>query len=170
MLFYGNLILAVIILIVISFQDFKYRAISWYLPLVLGATLFFLKTDNEDVSATLIVIALNIVLLTVSIIGIVIYYSMKEKKLVNIFDTYIGWGDILMLYVFCFGFSFFNFILFYFLSLLLSIILYSTFLIIKKEIKLIPFAATMSISALIHISAISFFEFDSTIFQLSFFY
>lgn len=169
MLFYCNLISAFIILMVISFQDFKYRAISWYLPILLGTALFFLKTRNENMGTTLTDIGLNLVLVTSSIMGVIFYYSIKEKRMVNIFDTYIGWGDILMLYIFCFGFSCFNFILFYFLSLIVSIILYGVFFLIRKEIKLIPFAATMSLSALFHISIISFFELDSNIFQLSFF-
>lgn len=100
-----------------SFQDIKYRAISWYaFPL-----LFILLLWNND-KFEIVDLGLNITFLIVNYLVVTLVFSIKEKTVINIFYKYIGIGDLLMLVCLGVWFPFFNFFAFYFLSLLLVII------------------------------------------------
>jgi len=74
-----------------------------------------------------------------------IYISIKNKKFINVINSSLGLGDVLFFVVVCVAFSAINFILFYVMSLLFTLvgfIAYNT--LVKKSVKEIPLAGAMA--------------------------
>jgi hypothetical protein len=142
MLFIAN-ILILLSLTVIAFQDFKQRQISWFLiPLALTGfvckAVFYQNNVVHDFLFNASFILLQLICLT-------IYFSVKNKRFLNILDTYLGLGDILFLVVVCTVFSPVNFILFYLCSMILTLIgvlLYNSFA--TKRTADVPLAGSMA--------------------------
>jgi len=136
-------ILIILCLAVIVLQDIKYREISWVLiPLILAG---FIYKAMEYKNILMTDVLLNISFIAIQLLLLTIYISIKNKKPVNIVNTYLGIGDILFFLVICVAFSPINFIAFYILSLvftLAAIIIYNRFS--GKQTKEIPLAGSMA--------------------------
>ncbi len=131
-------------LIVIVFQDFKQRQISWFLiPLALtGVLIRSMTSENNNLNNFLF----NITFISVQLVLLTIYFSIKNKKFLNIIDTCLGLGDVLFFVVVSAFFSPLNFIVFYVCSMILTltgIIVYN--LLSKKRTKDIPLAGAMAV-------------------------
>ncbi len=74
---------------------------------------------------------------------------MKNKRIVNIIDTYIGLGDVLFFAVMAAAFSPINFIVFYLVSTVLTLISFLVYTFVKKQPGEIPLAGAMSIGMLL---------------------
>ena len=136
--------LFIIWLLLLAVQDFKYRAISWYLfPIGLGvALLFAYKMDQQN---QILSIALpNISFIIIQITVLTMYLSIKHKTFINIFKGYFGIGDTLFLLVIAFVFSPVNYILFFVITLLISLIVF-IFLKLFKNVQQVPLAGTMAL-------------------------
>jgi len=119
-------------LLVIVIQDFKHRAISWYvLPIILLGFIFKSYFSN-GFQELLKFSAFNISFIIVQIIFLTTYMSIKNKKITNIIDSYIGLGDVLFFVVMCLAFSPANFIVFYISSITFTLV---GFLIYKQIVK-----------------------------------
>lgn len=126
----------------VVFQDFKQRAISWWiLPVML---ISYLAYSNQPMDELFNSLFLNLLFLTVNFLVLTIYFSLKASSLVNIIDSKIGLGDVLFFIVSAFIFSLPNFILFFTFSLLISVI---TALVFKTKMRErnIPLAGIMSV-------------------------
>lgn len=142
MLFIANLLI-LLSLAVIVFQDFKQREISWFLIPVAFAgfickAVFYKNSLVHDFLFNSVFVALQLLCLT-------IYFSIKNKRFLNIIDSYLGLGDILFLVVVCTVFSPVNFILFYVCSMmltLLGVLIYN--LLSAKQTRDIPLAGVMA--------------------------
>lgn len=117
----------ILILMGMGIQDFKFRAISWYLfPLLVAALLVMNRSFSlNDCFINFGFIALVFVLLT----G---WFSIKEGSMVNLTERHLGIGDILFLLCLAFFFSPINFFLFYLCSLLLIAVGTGLYLLIAK--------------------------------------
>ena len=109
----SNLLLVIltIVLSVIIYQDFKSREISWFLiPLLLtiGCTNALI---NIDFTSFLTYSSINLTTVILNLLGVTIFVSLKEKKITNIVDSYLGLGDILFFLVLTVLFSPINFFL-----------------------------------------------------------
>ncbi len=131
-------VLSILPLFSIAYQDFKQRAISWYWPAILlavssysGWVLF-----GEEIFKN---IAFNLAFLILVFGVVTIYFSLKTKKLVNIFDVFVGWGDVVFLLALIPFFHPLDYILFYTLVSVLSVVI--ALLMKGKEI---PFAGIIS--------------------------
>nr|WP_162989044.1 hypothetical protein [Pedobacter schmidteae] len=138
-----------LILIGMGIQDFKFRAISWYLfPLLTGCLL--LINPSFSINACLInlgFIAFVFVLLT----G---WFSLREGSMVNLTQRHLGIGDILFLLCLAFFFSPVNFFLFYLSSLLLVAIGTGLYLILAKpENFSIPLAGLQGLVLIVMLTA-----------------
>ena len=139
-------IFLLIALAVIVFQDFKYRAISWYL-----IPLAFLTLLAKGLATTTTIIFFensffNAVFILLQLILISVYISIKNKKRTNIVNSYLGIGDILFFAVLCVAFSPANFIVFFIVSLVLTLIGFIVYKIIFKSAKAeIPLAGAMAV-------------------------
>ncbi len=110
------------ILFILAYQDITTRSVS-----VLGLGLFCLGVIAmvfiEQTTKPLIRYGVfNFGFLTIQFLLVSLYFSIKEKKLINIADKYLGWGDILFLVPVCLLFSPFNFILYYLSAIVFTLI------------------------------------------------
>jgi len=92
----GINIIVILVLLVVVFQDLKYRAIHVILPILLfvGAIARFLILEHAISELLFTVVFLVLVLL-----GLFIYTSIKSKKIINPIDSSIGLGDIVFFIV-----------------------------------------------------------------------
>lgn len=142
--------LLVVILIgllsVVIYQDFKNREISWFLIpllLIIGITNALISIDYKDF---LTYAGINLAIVMLNLLGVTLFISLKEKKIKNIIDTYLGLGDILFFFVLTVLFSPFNFILFFIGSILLTSLVYIIVMLFDKiKQPLIPLAGAMSL-------------------------
>jgi len=125
-------ILVLFILIIIVYQDFKYKAVSWVIfpvLLILSLYLGFIQIGWQSLWAYFLI---NFGFLFIQFFLLTIYISVKNKKLTDLTKGYLGLGDILFLLVLCLFFSPVNYILFYLFSLITILIvylLYNTFIL-----------------------------------------
>lgn len=142
MLIIANLLIFVCLAVIVV-QDFKHRQISWFLiPLALTGFVYkaFLSGDFAWKD-----FLLNVGFVLIQLLLLSLYFSLKNKRLINIVDRYLGLGDILFFIVLCAVFSPVNFILFYLFSLtitLMSIVIYTV--ISRHQTPAIPLAGAMA--------------------------
>lgn len=132
-------VLSILPLFSIAYQDFKQRAISWYWPVLLflvSAYSGWVMYGHE----MLINSAFNLAFLIIVFGTVTVYFSLKTKKLVNIFDVFVGWGDVVFLLALIPFFHPLDYVLFYTISAILSIVV--ALLMKGKEI---PFAGILSL-------------------------
>lgn len=117
----------VLILLVMGIQDFKFRAISWYLFPALTLCLLLINPSFSLYSCfvNICFVAFVFVLLT----G---WFSLRSGSLVNLTQRHLGIGDILFLLCLAFFFSPLNFFLFYLSSLLVVSIGTGLYLLVFK--------------------------------------
>ncbi len=125
-------------LMIISYQDFKYKAVTWILyPLAFFSMLIYSLFFNLQ-KFFLFDFILNLLLCTcmLLLLNFYIFLRKQNKKLLDSF----GLGDILFLPTLCAYFNFLNFLIYFALAnliiLILSVILYQK----KINNSLIPFA------------------------------
>ncbi|MES2141101.1 MAG: hypothetical protein V4511_15450 [Bacteroidota bacterium] len=134
-----------LLLAVVLFQDLKQRQISWFLiPLLL---VFFIAQGlfripaNELIHYTMF----NIGFIVVQLVILTVYISIKNKKLVNIINSYLGIGDVLFIATVAAAFSPFNFIIFYIAALLFTLLVFLMVTLLTKNLsKEIPLAGAMA--------------------------
>lgn len=138
-------IVLVVLLAIVVVQDLKQREISWLLiPFLLGVFLakgFLLISFGELIRNSL----LNVCFIVLQLLVLTVYISLKNKKIINVINSYLGLGDVLFFVVICVAFSSVNFILFYVMSLLFTLggfIIYN--LLATKTTKEIPLAGAMA--------------------------
>ncbi len=131
-----------IVLIIIIWQDLKQRAIHVSLPffLFLIALVINFFTDHLDYMMSL----KNIGFVVINILGLVLYYSVKNKSIVNPIDSMIGLGDILFFIAITPLFDLKSYILFFIVGMLFSLILHIIVNTIKKQ-KTVPLAGYLAL-------------------------
>jgi hypothetical protein len=134
------------ILVFIAWQDFKYRAVYWWLFVVLLIALTELKIMQGNWQSFFYDLKCNLMFLGVQLFFLTGYFSLKEKKLVNIFNGYFGLGDLFFLLSISTYFSFFNYVFFYLISLLVIILVSMTIpFFVKKPDPKIPLAGEQAL-------------------------
>lgn len=110
-----------ILLLIIIIEDFTQRAIHWFLP----PLLFILLVDLNFISNRLEIVlkesAFNSAFILFHIALAALFFSLKEKKVINLFKTHFGVGDLLFLLAISAAFSFVNFAFFNTLSLCITV-------------------------------------------------
>jgi hypothetical protein len=76
---------------------------------------------------------LNFAFIALQLLGIVLYFSIKQGRWVNITSSYLGWGDILFFLSITTLFPFVNYIAFYLLSLVVTLLLYPLLYVLSKN-------------------------------------
>jgi hypothetical protein len=133
------------ILALIAYYDFKYRALPLYtlaIALIFGVSVSIYKNGFSD---SIYLAGVNFLLIGSQLAMITLYFSIKNKKVTNIFNRYLGLGDILFFIVLMFCFSPVNFILF----IVLSGILVLAFYIRSQKKELIPLAGCHAVLMII---------------------
>ena len=129
------------VLLFVFIQDLKFKAVYWVLfPFIFALALF--SSWNE---LSLAQLGLNALSLFTLLLGLTLYLTLKERKLVNPTQGYFAWGDIFFLISILPLFNLYSY-LFYFISGTLFVLtVHSILLLLKKANKEIPYAGYMSI-------------------------
>lgn len=128
----GN-IFSMVFIATMTWQDFKTRTIAaWLLPAI---GICFLVGEasvlsQHDLLRNSIV---NFTLLIVQFTTLWLWMSARKRKWINIIDTQIGLGDILLLVCLAPAFSPFNFFLFYTSGAILAIAVHLVMVMIRKN-------------------------------------
>ena len=137
---------------VVVVQDFKSRAISWFLIPLLFIGFIGYALLKMEIIELLTYFGINLTLVLTNLLVVTLVISIKEKKFANILTNYLGLGDVLFFLVLTVVFSPFNFLAFYLGSILLTAIVYGGIMLISKQKKmLIPLAGAMSLLLIISI-------------------
>ncbi|MBI4646430.1 MAG: hypothetical protein HY738_07510 [Bacteroidia bacterium] len=168
-------ILIIHFLLLIAYQDFKYRAVSWFLLPVLFVTVAVRAFSCMELSQVALGFAINAGVITFQLIILTAWFSLKERKQVNIFNRFIGLGDILFFFFFCLMFSPVNFVLLMTGAMSLILLVFGSRLLLSGHTnKQIPLAGAFSIIIIvliiiqIFIQEIDFYD-DSKILKLCFY-
>lgn len=106
-------------LVFICCQDLLYRAVYWICFPILAILFFVMKASFTGAEEVLKDAWYALIFLTLQLLILSIYFSVKHKKFVNITREYLGWGDVLFLVSLVFYLSPGNYVFFYIASLLL---------------------------------------------------
>jgi Flp pilus assembly protein protease CpaA len=140
-------IVLIAILGVVIYQDFRFRAVSWVVFPVLLAAALALGLGQTGSAELLESSIINLGVLALMFAGLTIYFSIRERALVNIVNRYIGIADILLLAVIAVLFSPVNFIMYYMGSLVLITVGSLIYLVLKKDVNAeIPLAGAFAIT------------------------
>lgn len=129
-------------LVFIFYQDMRYRAVYWICFPVLAMLLFNLKYRFTGFLNGLTDAGYGLSFLLIQFLFLWIYFSVKNRRMINLTNDYLGWGDILFLIVITFYLSPGNYVLFYICSLILVLIyaILQKYSLEKKSNKHIPLA------------------------------
>ncbi|QTE38804.1 hypothetical protein J3L18_06985 [Mucilaginibacter gossypii] len=163
-----SLVLKLIILTVLgalAVQDFKSRSVYWFwFPLLVAAFAgmhWFRFRQLEDywepVTFNLLFVCLQLAVLTV-------YFSLKNRRIVNITQQLLGWGDILFFLATAFYLSVLSFVFFYVASLIVVLFCWLLWqLVWAKGGAHIPLAGFQSVLLILFLMADWwYFHFDVT--------
>ncbi len=136
----GGLLLSLVVLL---FQDLKFRKIHIALPILVFLFSVILFNGRTEMRYTVYILNIAFFLLIIGIL--VLYMSLKNKKLLNPFVHYFGLGDLLFFISITPLFLPYNFILFFILAMIFSIILQFVFrkVMTDKTIPLAGFSALL---------------------------
>jgi len=128
-------------LIVIIIQDWKYRKIHVALPVIVFIISFFAITQTNATKADIIIY--NLIFFLITLAGLVAYMSIKNRKFLNPFENYFGFGDLLFYVAVTPLFLLENYVIFFIFSLVFAIVLQ---ILLKKIIqeKTVPLAGFAS--------------------------
>lgn len=135
-------------LTVVAVQDFKHRLISWWLIPLLLLLFAWNALSALSIREAGTYFVFNISFLVFQLAAVTAYLSIKNKRLVNIVNTWLGIGDILLFLVLCAAFSPVNYLLFYLLGLLVTIAGYIIYKLIKGRSGTIPLAGAVALCLL----------------------
>lgn len=135
------ILLLCMVLIFISYYDFRYRALPVYLIVSAIILSFLFSVTNNHLPSVLKYSAENLLLLILQLGLTALYFSLRKRKFINIFESYLGTGDLVFFLVLVFCFSPLNFILFLIVSGFITILGY----IGANRKTLIPLAGCQSI-------------------------
>lgn len=124
-----------IILLLIFAEDMRSRSVHWYLFPALALTLAALRYQQSGQPANELAVSIGITLtfITVQLLLVTVYFSIKQKRFINITSGLLGWGDILLLLSIAFYLPILNFMAFYIGSLVLVLVFWMAYLQISKS-------------------------------------
>jgi len=148
-------ILILLVLLVIFVQDIKSRSVYWILfPLLIVLFIVSDLISHKAFSELWPPILLNLGFLVLQLLLIACWFSIKERRWVNISANLLGWGDILFLAGISFYLSFINFLFFHIASLLFSLTGWITWkLLANEKSKHIPLAGMQALALTFFLSA-----------------
>jgi hypothetical protein len=138
-------LMIILICAALAYEDFSQRRISWWWLPVLFMLLLINGISSVSFAKIGTYFLLNISFLLLQFLLVSIYFSLKEKRMINIIDRYIGLGDILMFVVVCISFHPVIFILFYIATLLLTLLVYGIYTLLRSKALTIPLVSSTAI-------------------------
>jgi Flp pilus assembly protein protease CpaA len=139
------LILAVLVLIFV--QDIKSRSVYWVVfPFLVVLFIVLRLLEHQSFAAIWQPTLINVLFLFVQIAILTAYFSVKRKQFVLITTGLLGLGDILFLLAVACYLSVLNFLMFYLVSMVVSLLVWIVWQAINKQKeKQIPLAGYQAI-------------------------
>lgn len=142
MLLAGINIFLIILLLWVVYQDFKSRQVHVFLLIALFGVTILINYLTKNLNYIEIVKIAGFIAL--NIIGLVIYFSIKSRAIINPIDKFLGLGDIIYLVSIAPLFTLNKFIIYFIMGLLFSLIVHVLFKKFFND-KTIPLAGYLSI-------------------------
>jgi hypothetical protein len=130
-----------VVLTMIAYYDFKYRALPVYLLVMAIVFGILVSISRNGLSFVLFNTGVNALLISLQLSLTTLYFSVRNRKFINIFDSYLGIGDLIFFLVIILCFSPVNFILFIIISGFFTILFYAG----RKNGTLIPLAGNQAV-------------------------
>jgi len=124
-------------LAVVFLQDLKFRKIHVALSILIFTLSVFVFNRVENLSA--VVYLSNSIFFLVILAVLIVYMSLKNRKILNPFTNYFGLGDLLFFLAITPLFLTYNYILFFISSMIFAIILQLAFHKVMKD-RTVPLA------------------------------
>src|SRR3569833_35483 len=134
-----------VILMTVLIQDLRFRAVYWFLyPLLLFSFVVFnMSVNGQSLPLIAKTSLINIGFLSVQLIVLNIYFSIKMGRWRIVAGGLLGWGDVLFFYTVGFALPVICFIFFYIASLIFVLtcwVVYNMCCRIEKKSENIPLA------------------------------
>lgn len=111
----------VILMIIVFYQDWKFRAIHWFIFPLIAIDTFLIFFSQ---SWSLITPGLNLTFVSIVMVSLFLYISIREKKWTNIFARHFGFGDVLFFVALTPLFSPWNYMLFFTSGMFVSVVMH----------------------------------------------
>lgn len=132
--------LIALIFFIILLQDIKFRAVHWIsFPVLLGLCIYY---KLEIISWTQI--GWSLIFLTILLLSLTIYLTIKEQRFIKITQGYFSLGDILFLIAVIPLFDVKTFMLFFIVGTIFTLIVHLLISLFTLQ-KTIPYAGYMSL-------------------------
>ncbi len=139
-------IVILIILLLIFAQDILSRSVYWFLFPLFSISLVVVRTMQHPFSAIWPPVLINLGFLGLQLLLLSLYFSLKEKKIVNVTSHLLGMGDVLFLCSIAFYCTVLNYVFFYIASLLMVLSFWQIFQwVCSRKDKHIPLAGLQSL-------------------------
>jgi hypothetical protein len=125
-------IILLMILALIALQDITTREVSGYLFFIAFIVIIARAMYLESFLDILKYSGFNILLVMVQLALLNLYYALKHRRFTNIFNKFLGLGDVFLLICLCTSFSPLIYCFFLVASFLIMIIIYLLITLIKR--------------------------------------
>lgn len=116
----------------LAYQDFKSRAVAWYLPILLFAVALWSAFQNNQV--WIFEWLMSLLFLVFQLAAVYLYFAITRKNFrFKFFDQFLGWGDVLFLVAVIPFFSFKRYLLYYSTSLIFALSAHLLWSKLKKK-------------------------------------
>lgn len=148
-------ILLLIILSIITYQDFKHRAIWWFLIPIAALLQIHISLSAVSFSAFIQFTTTNLIIVSFQLMVLYAYlrFKYKLKSITKLLNSYLGLGDVLFFVLLTLAFSPVNFVLFLVLLLLLSLLGSVFFKSVKQSV---PLAGILALGYLLVLASTIF--------------
>lgn len=133
-------LLLIIVFALILIQDVRHRGVHWVLFSLLLVTACLISYDSMDLKT----IAFNIGFLSFMLLSLTLYLSIKNRKLINITNGFFSLGDILFLLAITPLFTFREFLFFFTIGTMGTLVIHLIVNLIKKQ-NTVPYAGYMAL-------------------------
>ena len=135
----------ILILGVVFVQDLMYRGVTWYLfPILLIGLLSVRLLSGESITSIGQSSLVNFVIVLMVLLVLTLYLFLRNGRIVNMTKDHLGIGDIVFLGVVACYLSVLNFLLFFNVSLVCTVLLYLLLKGITRS-RFIPLAGFQSL-------------------------
>jgi hypothetical protein len=157
----------------IAYQDFRYRAIHWFLFLSLAFLLVLDGLNSHPANQYGLSVIFNIILILLQFTILFLFYHIRGRSIRSLLNTTIGSGDIIFIFSLSLAFSWQNFLFYYIGAMIFSILAWLILrTILHPKSELIPFAGLMSVFCfilfLIELMVPGFTRFSNDLFMMIF--
>ena len=107
-----------------TYEDIKFRAVSWWVFPAIFILLVAAGLQQISMHEIIWHLKVNALFITIQVLAVWLYLIIRQKALLNPFDEFLGWGDLLFWLALLPAFAPLKFVSFYVLSLVFAMLLH----------------------------------------------